>query len=103
MNFGFEEDSQHYDEEMPEMITDEENKPEDSYGPAFNDEEEEVQIIGGNDQQQVILQSIKNVEDAWNNIPVKPGVVKKEAEVEEVKEQIIEEKVNQEIIRSIHH
>jgi len=53
MNFGFEEDSQHYDEEMPEMITDEENKPEDSYGPAFNDEEEEVQIIGGNDQQQV--------------------------------------------------
>jgi len=34
---------------------------------------------------------------------VKPGVVKEEAEVEEVKEQIIEEKVNQEIIRSIHH
>lgn len=62
-----------------------------------------MQIIGGYYQQQVILQSIKNVEDAWNNIPVKPGVVKKEAEVEEVKEQIIEEKVNQEIIRSIHH
>jgi hypothetical protein len=56
-----------------------------------------VQIIGGYYQQQVILQSIKDVEDAWNNMVVKPVAVNDEKELEEAKEQIKEEKVNKEI------
>ncbi len=76
--FGFEEDSENYVEEIHESITDEENKLEDSYDSTFNDEEDEVQIIGGYYQQQVILQSIKDVEDAWNNMVVKPVAVNDE-------------------------
>lgn len=56
-----------------------------------------MQIIGGYYQQQVILQSIKDVEDAWNNMVVKPVAVNDEKELEEAKEQIKEEKVNKEI------
>ncbi len=57
-----------------------------------------MQIIGGYYQQQVILQSIKDVEDAWNNMVVKPVAVNDEKELEEAKEQIKEEKVNKEIL-----
>ncbi len=56
-----------------------------------------MQIIGGYYQQQVILKSIKDVEDAWNNMVVKPVAVNDEKELEEAKEQIKEEKVNKEI------
>ncbi len=44
-----------------------------------------MQIIGGHEQEQVIMQSDKYDDDAWNNMVVKAGAIKEE-EVEEGKE-----------------
>jgi len=98
MKIGFEIDSQNYEEEMSEVVADEENKQEDAYDSNFNDIEDEVQIIGGHDREQVILQSIQDAEEAWNKMAVKMEVVKEEEEViEEEKDQIAENKVTQEM------
>jgi hypothetical protein len=64
MNIGFEADSESYEVEISEVIADDENKHDYTYNSDFIEEEDEVEIIGGSDHAQAVMQSIKSVEDA---------------------------------------
>jgi len=50
-------------------------------------EDDEVEIIGGSDRVQVVMQSIKSVEDAWNELAVKQEKI----DIETLEETEIEE------------
>lgn len=41
-------------------------------------EDDEVQIIGGLQQEQVIVPSVKSAEDTWNNMAIKAEAIKEE-------------------------
>ncbi len=51
------------------------------------EDNEEVQIIGGNERESVVMQSIKSIEDAWNDDQVKHEVTEEETVPVEVIEQ----------------
>jgi len=87
MNIGFEADLENYEEEISEVIIEDENKHDCTSNSDFIEEEEEVEIIGGSDHAQVVMQSIKSVEDAWHDMAIKQEKV----EVETLQEPEIEE------------
>jgi hypothetical protein len=87
MSIGFKADSENYEVEISEVITEDENKHDDTYNSDFIEEVDEVEIIGGSDHAQVVMQSIKSVEDAWHDMAIKQENV----EVETLQEPEIEE------------
>jgi hypothetical protein len=87
MSIGFKADSENYEVEISEVITEDENKHDDTYNSDFIEEVDEVEIIGGSDHAQVVMQSIKSVEDAWHDMAIKQEKV----EVETLQEPEIEE------------
>ena len=68
------------------MITEDGNKHNYTYKSDFIEEEDEVEIIGGSDHAQAVMQSIKSVEDAWHDMAIKQEKV----EVETLQEPEIE-------------
>jgi hypothetical protein len=85
MSIGFEADSENYEVEISEVIAEDGNKHDYTYKSA--EEEVEVEIIGGSDHAQVVMQSVKSVEDAWHDMAIKQEKVK----VETLQEPEIEE------------
>ena len=71
MNIRFKADSENYEEDISEVFVEDENKHDDTYNSDFIEEVDEVEIIGGSDHAQVVMQSIKSVEDAWHDMAIK--------------------------------
>jgi hypothetical protein len=92
MKIGFEEDSIFEEQDVSNVIADEETKQAEMHESTPYEDGDEVQFIGGHEQQQVVLQSIKEAEDAWKNMVVKDEVIKEEEVQEETEEQTAEEK-----------
>jgi hypothetical protein len=57
----------------------------------MEDENKEVQIIGGQDQEQIIMQSIETARNAWKNMAMKTETIKDEEEMPENKNKKIAE------------
>ena len=57
----------------------------------MDDENKEVQIIGGRDQEQIIMQSIETAENAWKNMAMKTETINDEEEMPENKNEKIAE------------
>jgi hypothetical protein len=57
----------------------------------MDDENKEVQIIGGRDQEQIIMQSIETARNAWKNMAMKTETIKDEEEMPENKNKKIAE------------
>jgi hypothetical protein len=91
VKIGFEEDSLYDAEDISNVIAKEENKQDEMHESNPEDNGDEVQFIGGHEQQQVILKSVKEAEDAWKNMSVKGEVIKEEEEQDENEEQTEEE------------
>jgi hypothetical protein len=64
VKIGFEEDSLYNEEDVSNVSAEEENKQAEIHESNPDEDDEEVQFIGGHEQQQVVLQSIKEAEDA---------------------------------------
>jgi hypothetical protein len=78
MSIGFKEESQNFSYQLPEMIAEEQSKQLDVPDDFNGEEDYEVEIIGGPEQEQVIMQSVKSAEDVWNNVSVKEELIKEE-------------------------
>jgi hypothetical protein len=83
VNVGFEARSQEYEDNWNDMINEIEKQEPTTFDESVNAEEEddEVQIIGGDDRQTVVMQAIKSVEEAWND----KVIVKEEENTEDLK------------------
>jgi len=79
IQIGFEEESQGSEDAGLEAVIEEEKQVEvfdNTYDP--DPEDDEVEIIGSSDRVQVVMQSIKSVEDAWNELAVKQEKIDEE-------------------------
>ena len=83
MKSGFEEDSISEEQDISDVIEEEEIKQAEEHESIPEEDDDEVQFIGGHEQQQVVLQSIKEAEDAWKNMAFKDEVIKEEEDQEE--------------------
>jgi hypothetical protein len=91
MKIGFEEDSISEEQDISDVIEEVEIKQTGEHESTPEENDDEVQFIGGHEQQQVVLQFIKEAEDAWKNMAVKDEMIKDEEDQEESKVQTEEE------------
>jgi hypothetical protein len=80
MKIVFEDKSQDFDTEILENIPDEQiTHDKHDQDLEYTDEDDEVQIIGDHKQKQVMMPSIKLMEDIWNDASVKTEKNKQES------------------------
>jgi hypothetical protein len=87
MNIGFEEGAKELEDEILTNIEEEQMQIRDDARSKLKEEEdEEVQIVDGHDQELVVMQSIQSIEDAWRNMSIKTEGVEVEKTEEEMKQ-----------------
>jgi hypothetical protein len=97
MNIRFKEESQEYQKKLDDITNDKVNQ---EIPEGDEDIEDEVQIIGGDDRETVVLQSINSVEDAWDEGYIKTEPHETKATSEELELQMQHETQGHYVTRS---